>query len=139
MNVGRGMTAYDLVNGDVRWRFPDEADLDKFAPYPIMSLGSAFVVEYSWDRSPTDITVIHAAFDPLTGERRELLRQENAIDRLTARFDLSTETHVVLEAGRESSVVGTFSTLEVASGNLTRDAFTIDPPWLCWSDGCFRD
>jgi hypothetical protein len=139
MDVGWGMTAHDLANRDIRWRFPDSSDLDRFAPYPIMALGAEFVVQYVWDDSPTDIIVIHAAFDPHTGERRELLRQENAEERLTARLDLSAETHVVLEAGREPSIVGTFSTLEVSTGILTRDAFTIDPPWLCTDEGCFRD
>ena len=139
MAPGRGMTAYDLVDGDVRWRFPDSTDLDKFAPYPIMALGSEFVVEYSWDDAPDEITRIHGAFDPITGERRELLRQDNLEDLLTARSDLSAETHVVLEHGRGSTVVGTFAVLEVATGTLTRDVFTIDPPWLCTDEGCFRD
>ena len=136
---GWGMTAYDLANGDVRWQFPDPGDLDMFAPYPIMALGSEFVVDYSWDRSPTEITRIIAAFDPTTGDRRELLRQDNPEELLSARLDLSAETHVVLETGRESSIVGTFSTLEVGTGTLIRDAFTIDPPWLCFPDQCFRD
>jgi hypothetical protein len=138
MDVGWGMTAYDVANRDIRWRFPDSSDVDRFAPYPIMALGSEFVVQYVWHRSPTEVIVIHAAFDPHTGERRELLRQENVEARLTARFDLSAETHVVLEAGREPSIVGTFAILEVATGTLTRDAFTIDPPWLCTVEGCFR-
>ena len=140
MAPGRGMTAFDLANGDVRWRFPDSADLDRFAPYPIMALGSEFVVEYHWTRSTTDTDVILAAFDPLTGERRELFGRDDSVDHgLRARYDLSAETHVVLEPAASSSIVGTFSILEVSTGNLTRNAFTIDPPWLCTDEGCFRD
>jgi hypothetical protein len=140
MAPGWGMTAYDLATGAIRWRFPDQSDVDKFSPYPIMALGSSFVVEYHWMRSPPDSEVIDAAFDPLTGEQRVLLeRGDDVLDGLRARYDLSAETHVVLEHAGESSIVGTFSTLEVATGILTRDAFTIDPPWLCIAAGCFRD
>lgn len=140
MAPGWGMTAYDLANGDVRWRFPDQSDVDKFSPYPIMALGSSFVVEYHWMRSTSDSDVIDAAFDPLTGERRVLFDRGDAVlEGLRARHDLSAETHVVLEHAGESSIAGTFSTLEVATGTLIRDAFTIDPPWLCTEDGCVRD
>jgi hypothetical protein len=105
-----------------------------------MALGSSFVVEYHWMRSTSDSDVILAAFDPLTGERHELLGRDDSVgDGLRARSDLSAETHVVLEPAEGSSVVGTFSTLEVATGTLTRDAFTIDPPWRCTDEGCFRE
>ena len=140
MAPGRGMTALDLANGDVRWGFPDTADVERFAPYPIMALGSEFVVEYHWTRSTSNTDVILAAFDPLTGERRELFGRDDSVeDGLRARYDLSAETHVVLEPAVGSSIVGTFSILEVSTGTLTRDAFIIDPPWLCTDEGCFRD
>ena len=140
MAVGWGMTAYNLGTADARWKFPDSSDVDQFGPYPIMALGSVFVVEYNWRRSVDDVAVIHAAFDPLTGERRELLRQDPVPgELLSARFDLSAETHVVLESTSSSSIEGTYSILEVETGVLSRDAFTIDPPWLCTDEGCFRD
>jgi hypothetical protein len=105
-----------------------------------MALDSEFVVEYHWTRSTSDTDVILAAFDRLTGDRRDLFGRGDGVgDGLRARYDLSAETHVVLEPADGSSIVGTFSTLEVATGELTRDAFTIDPPWLCTDEGCFRD
>jgi hypothetical protein len=101
MGPGWGMSAYDLSSGDLRWRFPDGSDVDKFAPYPIMAFGSEFIVEYSWRRSEKDFSVIDAVFDPETGERRQLLRQDNPDELLRARLDLSAETHLVLDSGRE--------------------------------------
>jgi hypothetical protein len=139
MTQGWGMSAYDLSSGDILWRFPDRDDVDKFAPYPIMAIGKEFVVDYSWARPPSDNIHVIAAFDATTGQRRELLRQEGLEDLLRARLELSAETHLVLDSAREDWPVGTFSTLEIATGALVRDAFTIDPPWLCVEEACFRD
>ena len=49
-------------------------DLDRFAPYPIMALGSEVVVEYHWQTANGMENVI-AALDPTTGDRRIMPRQ----------------------------------------------------------------
>jgi hypothetical protein len=141
MAPGSGMSSYDLADGELRWRFPDGDDIDRFAPNPVMALGEDFVVEYYWAGEDGPDQRILAVFDPRTGARRELLRQPND-DRsvLVARADLSTATHVVLEhADRDSADPWLLSTLEIATGTLTTDAFTIDPPHVCDGEVCWRE
>ena len=145
-----GLTAYDLGDGAVRWTFPGEADVDHFGPGRTLALGSQFFIEYAWNLTPeqpqsgSDIDLVLATFDPRTGQRRELLRQRDTPeenDLANIQGELSVASHLTLRLGDEP--IGTdgrsFAILDVATGTVTWDAFTIDPPWLCWSDGCFRD
>lgn len=136
-----GMTAYGLADGAVRWRFPGD-DWRKFGPGTFLAFASKFYIQYFWDSSPTD--VILAIFDPLTGDRQVLHRQtDTREDEDLAIVDrkLSSGSHIALSyTGPQISVAGTsYSVLDVASGNVTWDAFTIDPPWLCSGNQCLRD
>jgi hypothetical protein len=145
-----GLTAYDLEVGAVRWAFPGEADVDHFGPGRTLALGSQFFIEYAWNltpeqpRSSSEVDLVLATFDPLTGQRRELLRQRDTPeenDLANIQGELSSASHLTLRLGDDPIGIDghSFAILDVATGAVTWDAFTIDPPWLCWSDGCFRD
>jgi len=145
-----GITAYDLEDGTVRWGFPGDGDVERFGPGRTLALGSQFFIEYAWNNTPerarssAEIDLVLATFDPLTGQRRELLRQRDTPeeeDLAKIEADLSSASHVTLKLGDQPIGIDgrSFAVLDVATGAVTWDAFTIDPPWLCWSDGCFRD
>jgi hypothetical protein len=80
----------------------------------------------------------------LTGERRVLLRQHDTSahdDLAHVQADLSSASHLTLEHGFGPTGAGErrLAVLDVASGVVTPDAYTIDPPWLCFTEYCFRD
>ena len=145
-----GLTAYDLDDKAVRWAFPGADEVVQFGPGPTVALGSQFFIEYAWNLTPeqpqssSEIDRVLATFDPPTGERRELLRQRDTPeenDLATIQGELSSASHLTLRLGDDPIGIDgrSFAILDVATGAVTWDAFTIDPPWLCWSEGCLRD
>jgi hypothetical protein len=135
-----GMTAYDLESGAVRWQFPGD-DWKKFGPGPFLARDSTFYIQYHWDASPTDL--ILARFDPLSGDRHVLLKQTDTRedeDLAMLAGHLSSDSDLVLSYTGGVALHGTsFSVLDIATGEVTWDSFTIDPPWLCSYGDCFRD
>ena len=142
MAVGWGVTAYNLSTGVVRWQFPDEQDAKRFAPFPVFALGSRFVVQYVWGMGDGSDRVI-ASFNARTGARRELLRQTIAGQpgELSLQPGLSAGSVLSLSADTAGDgVVNTpISIIDLETGDLTRDAFVIDPPFLCYDEYCLRD
>ena len=145
-----GLTAYDLHDRAVRWAFPGDAEVAQFGPGRTLALGSRFFIEYAWNNTPeqprssSEVDRVLATFDPLTGQRHELLRQRDTPeenDLATILGELSSASHLTLRLGDDPIGIDgrSFAVLDVATGSVTWDAFTIDPPWLCWSDGCLRD
>ena len=145
-----GLTAYDLDDKAVRWAFPGDGEVDHFGPGRTLALGSQFFIEYAWNltpeqpRSSSEVDRVLATFDPLTGQQRELLRQRDTPeenDLATILGELSSASHLTLRLGDDPIGIDgrSFAVLDVATGTVTWDAFTIDPPWLCWSEGCHRD
>jgi hypothetical protein len=145
-----GLTAYDLDDGAARWAFPGDDEVEQFGHGRTLALGSQFFIQYAWNNTPdeprsnAEVDLVLATFDPLTGQRRELLRQRDTPeddDLARIEGDLSSDSHVTLRLGDDPIGIDgrSFAVLDVAAGTVTWDAFSIDPPWLCWSDGCFRD
>jgi hypothetical protein len=138
-----GTTAYDLVTKSVRWRFPDAVDVPKYTPSWNVALGSAFYIQYYWTKArETDVFV--AEFDALTGARRRLVRTvEGPGEDLLLRGDLSSPFHLALERRPDDSLAPaeprTYAVIDVAAGTVDWNAFTIDPPWICNTEYCFRD
>jgi hypothetical protein len=143
LTVGQGgVTAYDLAKDAARWRFPDAADVARFALYNVAAFGNAFVVESFWDlgNSGEFRTTI---FNPTTGQHRLLLHEPDGADEALI-FDRrsSTRSYLVFDRGwsLDIAITGTpISVLRVSDGVLLRDAFVIDPPFICSNDYCFRD
>ena len=142
-----GITAYDLATADPRWNFPGATDVERFTPWRLVSLGSQFFVEYFMVTS-SETRLFLATFDQLTGERRLLLRQVDTREEYDLWFiqpDQSTSAHVLLSTtaylyaepweGRRRSV----AIVDVGTATFHPDAFTIDPPFLCFDDLCLRD
>jgi hypothetical protein len=80
-------------------------------------------------------------FNPVTGDHRLLFSEPSteaafSLDRMS-----SNGSYVVLQQwSRPIEVHGTpISIIRLADGRLLRDAFIIDPPFLCSDDWCFRD
>lgn len=137
-----GMTAHDLRTGAARWTFPGGRDVKHFGPSRFLAFGARFYVEYTWStNSGTDFVL--ATFEPLTGERRELVKQlDTGYDRVALiRPELSSASHVGLEvwSSAERPRPRSITVVDVKSGDVTWDAYTIDPPWLCYPDRCIRD
>ena len=129
-------TAYELENECRSLALPGLSDVDRFAPQPLMCRWApAFFVQYSWMRSNRNRSVIHAAFDALTGQRRVLSDAGPRCRRGTSRGSLRprpSESHArPRSAGASPRVsIGTLSTFGLSQrGRSTRDAFVIDPPW----------
>ncbi len=141
--LGYGITAYDLEISAVRWRFPERNQVDQFAPEWVGAVGSMFVVQYVWHES-TGAESVTAVFDAVSGDRREMLREPGGGNALTLKPDLSTDAHLAFTRfdGPRPGVVpegSPISIVDIATGVLTRDAFTIDTPWLCFDEYCLRD
>ncbi len=135
-----GITAYDLATDAVRWRFPNASDVARFALYNVAALGNAFVVQSNWDLG-NDAEYRFTIFNPITGTHRLLLRQPAGADAFELGTSWSTREYLVLDyAWEDLRISGTpVSILRVADGTVLRDAFVIDPPFLCNSDYCLRD
>lgn len=92
----------------------------------------------------TRASLILATFDPQTGDRDVVLRQTDTPedeDLATVDRRMSSASQIVLSFDYETVSIGgtSFSLVDVASGTVTWDAFTIDPPWFCYGRDCFRD
>jgi hypothetical protein len=140
---GSGMSAYDLRDGSLRWRFSEGADARKeFTPSRFLAYGSRFYVEYTMN-SNSGYDMVIATFDQHTGERRELVRQVDmhSDDVLRMQEDSSRASFLTLEAFvySERPRPRSVAIVDVETGQVTWDAFTIDPPWLCYPDRCIRD
>jgi hypothetical protein len=141
---GERMTAYNLAGGDAQWSFPDRDQADHFAMSWAWAIGSRFLVEYYWNEGRDNVDLVHAMADPLTGYQRVLLRQHDTRedeDLAQVEGDMSSAAHVTLafDYSWEGSGPRTFAVIDVDSGQVTWDAYTIDPPWLCQSRTCYRD
>jgi hypothetical protein len=141
---GHGITARDLQTGDVRWRFPDPGDVDRFTVRDMKAFGSIVVLEYLWDEGD-DLVDIIGLIDAATGEHRLLLRQQwvPGDDPLAADFSVSTSSHLLLASDYRIGYAlddgkARVSVLDVASGRLEQNAFVIELPWFCDYDYCFR-
>lgn len=135
--------ALAIETGKVLWRFPKLEDRDKLGVMPIKVAGAAFVGQV--DRLVSEDSVV-TAFEPASGARRSLLVQSAALPTdivLRVISSLAGAQHVALgrggslsdllfEAGEGASV------LDLKTGDLVRDAFTLDTPWLCYPDYCIR-
>lgn len=135
-----GITARDLTTTAIRWRFPDIENVDRFLLNQVRAFGSSFVVESSWDtRDGTEgrFTI----FNPVSGQHRLLLRQPHSDEAFSLDRNASSPTYVVLaQYSHPIRISGTpISIIRVADGALLRDAFVIDPPWLCSDEYCLRD
>jgi hypothetical protein len=138
-----GVSAYGFADGALRWQFPDPSDVDRFTSGGNAAIGSTFVISYYW-RTEDGPEMVHAAIDPATGQRKILLRQPYADDSLFVEVNASSGSHLVLTIGHD---LGTqmrlrgipISIIRLDEGTLLRDAFEIDPPWLCFDDYCRED
>jgi hypothetical protein len=135
-----GISAYDLGNDAVRWRFPDASAVDRFALYNIGAFGNAFVVQSAWDLGD-QAEYRFTIFNPITGQHRLLMREPATGDALSFGREWSNREYIVLEyAWGDLQITGTpISLIRVADGALLQDAFVIDPPFLCNSEYCLRD
>lgn len=137
-----GLSAYGLGVGALKWRFPGAAQVQHFGPSQFHAIGSTFLVEYTWSTGDeTDLVL--ATFDPATGQRRELLRQRyerGGPDPWQIRLSLSSPTHLTLERGWGSERVDhrSLAVLDVATSTLKENAYSIDVPWVCFPEYCWR-
>ena len=138
-----GVSAFGIADGALRWRFPDPADVDRFTSGGNAALGSSFVIRYFW-RTEGRGEMIHAVLDAATGHQRVLLRQPYEDDSLYAEFPASSASHLLMTTGHDLGTQlrlrGTpISIIRLDDGALVRDAFEIDPPWLCYDEYCRED
>jgi hypothetical protein len=139
-----GMSAHDLRTGERLWRFPGEATVDRYVSSQWGALGSNFVTEYYWNASD-GTEVVLAVIDSRSGEARTLLVQPDDFNAsLRASFESSASGHLVMADGwdlrEQIRLRGTsISVVRIGDGTLIRDAFEIDPPWLCGDNLCRED
>jgi hypothetical protein len=137
-----GFLAVDIDSGATLWRFPAPKNVDRFELENVDALGRRIVAQYRWSTTGDPEHVI-AMFDLATGERQTLLRQSRPRNWLYALLPISTPRHIALatDLGIDSAVYDELpiSILDVSTGQLTRDAFVIDTPWICFSEWCIRD
>jgi hypothetical protein len=140
---GAGMTAYDLDTGIKRWSFPGPDRVEHFGMTRAWAMDSEFFVEYVLlPERPGEFVL--ATFDPLTGKQRVLLRQHDTQeddDLAKVEPEMSSSSHLALSFHFRWEAAGPrdFAVLDLQSGEITWNAFTIDPPWLCYFGDCFRD
>lgn len=139
---GYGITAYDIQTSERRWGYPNAVDAERFFIWAIRPFESVLALQYSW-RTPAGLDWITATIDPSTGSRRVLNRRTYGEENPHLQSGIASASHLALandEIGYIIGVGGTpISILDVATGSVTRDAFVIDPPWLCFSEYCLRD
>ena len=135
-----GVSAYGFADGALRWRFPDRSDVDRFTAGGIAALGASFAMRYYW-RTDEGPEMVIAAVDAATGHQRVLLRQPYEDESLFEEFNASSGSHLVLtngyDLGTQMRLRGIpISIIRLDDGVLFRDAFEIDPPWLCFDEYC---
>ncbi len=141
---GRGLIGRDLATGATLWTFPEAANKDRFSLLDMEQVGTGFLIEYSWRTRNGQIRL--ASLDARTGDARSLLVQRANQSRIRyAAFSISSVELIALvpELGPIGSLIQsgtvTVSTLDIATREITNDAFVIDPPWLCYPTSCLRD
>ena len=135
-----GVSAYGFEDRALRWRFPNPSDVDRFTSGGNAALGTSFVIRYFW-RTDEGAEMVHAVLDAATGHQRVLLRQPYADESLYEEYDASSASHLVLttgyDLGTQLRLRGTpISVIRLDDGALLREAFEIDPPWLCGTNYC---
>ena len=141
LTFGLGAVAgHDLETSKVRWRFPDQGGVPNFAPYVTATVDSTFILQYAWQTGDR-VERIVAAFDARSGKRLELFIKpdQSSEDELELQPDMSASGFVALAPENSGLLNRPIAVIEVATGAVTRDAFVIEPAWICTEEFCYRD
>lgn len=141
-----GILAIDIDTREVRWRYPDRPDVDRFEMSTIVAAGDRFLLQYLW-RGRADDELRVGALRASTGAPTTLFTQTLERDRqpIWAILSVSTERHLLF--GADLASLGhhvqygdaSIAMLDLRTGILRENAFTIDVPWMCFGSYCLRN
>jgi hypothetical protein len=139
-----GILAIETETGDIRWRFPDRADADQFELTNVEAKAGSFYLAYLWRKGGDQLRL--GAIDAGNGQSKVLFSQTLGRDTrpLWAMLGISTDRHVAF--GTDLSALGylvqsgeaSISILDVETGRLTENAFTVEPAFMCFGRYCLR-